>query len=135
MPCTPVFGPDGNITMIMCSRGPTRNKPCVICGNPSTKLCDYPVANDKTCDAPICDSCAESISTNVDYCPVHAARHKREKTGGVVRIESKQMATRKQVDFIKSLCQQTVYDADEYNFATMTKAEATEIISEMLKDV
>ena len=44
-------------------------------------------------------------------------------------------ATAKQIEFIKSLCAQTGYDPDEYNFATMTKEEASEIISELLKDV
>lgn len=43
-------------------------------------------------------------------------------------------ATPKQIDFIKSLCAQTGHDPDEYNFATMTKNEASEIISEMLKE-
>ena len=43
--------------------------------------------------------------------------------------------TPKQIEFIKSLCAQTGYDPDEYNFATMTKDEASEIISELLKEV
>lgn len=43
-------------------------------------------------------------------------------------------ATPKQIEFIKSLCAQTGYDPDEHNFATMTKDEASEIISEMLKE-
>ena len=44
------------------------------------------------------------------------------------------LATAKQIDYIKSLCAKTGYDPDEYNFATMTKDEASEIISEMLKE-
>ena len=44
-------------------------------------------------------------------------------------------ATPKQIEFIKSLCAQTGYDPDNYNFATMTKEEVSEIISEMLKEV
>ena len=44
-------------------------------------------------------------------------------------------ATSAQIDFIKSLCQQTGYDPDEYNFATMTQEDASEIIGEMLKEV
>jgi len=43
-------------------------------------------------------------------------------------------ATFAQIEFIKSLCAQTGYDSDEYNFATMTKSEASEIITEMLKE-
>ena len=43
-------------------------------------------------------------------------------------------ATAKQIEFIKSLCARTGYDPDNYNFATMTKNEASEIISEMKKE-
>lgn len=43
-------------------------------------------------------------------------------------------ATPAQPNFIKSLCQQTGYDPDDYNFATMTKEQASEIIGEMLKE-
>ena len=43
-------------------------------------------------------------------------------------------ASFKQIEFIKSLCQQLGYDPDDYNFATMTMGEASEIISEMLKE-
>ena len=44
-------------------------------------------------------------------------------------------ATPAQINYIKILCEKTGYDPDEYNFATMTKAEASEIIDEMLKEV
>lgn len=44
------------------------------------------------------------------------------------------LGTPKQIDYIKSLCEKTGYDPDEYNFATMTKKQAQEIISEMLKE-
>lgn len=43
-------------------------------------------------------------------------------------------ASFKQIEFIKSLCAKTGYDSDNYNFATMTKEEASEIINEMLKE-
>ena len=43
-------------------------------------------------------------------------------------------APAKQIEFIKYLCAKTGYDPDNYNFATMTKEEASEIISEMLKE-
>ena len=44
-------------------------------------------------------------------------------------------ATPKEIEFIKSLCAKTGYDPDNYNFATMTKDEVSEIISELLKEV
>ena len=43
-------------------------------------------------------------------------------------------ATFAQIEYIKSLCRKTGYDPDEYNFATLTKTEASEIITEMLKE-
>jgi protein-arginine kinase activator protein McsA len=119
--------------MIICRR-PSPQKYCQFCGKPATKLCDYPVANDKTCDVPMCNDCAKNIGIEKDYCPAHYSRYLSEKSGNVTRTESRQPATWKQIDFIKSLCRQTGYDPDNYNFAAMTKEEASEIISEMLKD-
>ena len=44
-------------------------------------------------------------------------------------------ATPAQINYIKILCEKTGYDSDEYNFATMTRQEASEIIDEMKKEV
>lgn len=40
----------------------------------STSLCDYPIGEGKTCDAPLCDSCRVRISDlhDIDLCPTHA---------------------------------------------------------------
>ena len=70
MPCKPFRSADGKIVGIVCSREP-RNRPCRFCGNPSSKLCDYPVSNGKTCDAPLCPACAVHIEPDTDYCPNH----------------------------------------------------------------
>lgn len=64
--------------MIICSRG-RRTPPCKFCQangsfKPSTKLCDFPVGEGKTCDAPICDRHATSVGPNQDYCPVHKGK-------------------------------------------------------------
>lgn len=45
-----------------------------------------------------------------------------------------EVATFKQINLIKNLCRQLDYDADDYNFAVMTKTQASEIITEMLKE-
>lgn len=61
----------GDVTFIACSRGA---KPCVSCGDRSTKLCDFPLRGTKagkTCDAAICARCAVAAGKNVDYCPPH----------------------------------------------------------------
>ena len=44
------------------------------------------------------------------------------------------LASPRQIAFIKDLCRKTGYDSDEYNFATMTKEQASEIITELLKE-
>lgn len=60
-------------------------RPCVHCGDMSTKLCDHRLAVDPrgpsqaTCDAPICDGCALSVpGKNRDYCKHHAKHHRAE---------------------------------------------------------
>lgn len=61
--------------MILCHSGPRPKKSerCVVCGNPRTKLCDYPVGKNKTCDAPLCDEHAYRPyqQEDIDYCPKH----------------------------------------------------------------
>lgn len=44
------------------------------------------------------------------------------------------LATAKQIEFIKSLCEQLGYDEDAYNFATMMKKEAADIIKDLLEE-
>jgi hypothetical protein len=95
MACTPLYQ-NGQRVGFICSRGRARTRPCVECGTPSTKLCDYPLEGKrkgKTCDRPLCDACAVTqpkvrhIGTNTDelttsppddtfdLCPAHA-RHR-----------------------------------------------------------
>ncbi len=69
MPCTLI---DKNT--IVCQRGRQSVAKCSHCHRPHTKLCDFEIAPGKTCDAPLCGSCATSGGTNVDYCREHALR-------------------------------------------------------------
>lgn len=41
----------------------------------STKLCDWPLIEGGTCDAPLCDEHAHSVGPDRDYCPTHYRRH------------------------------------------------------------
>ena len=73
----PLYDKDGN-----CIGHATRwieYKACSSCGNPrATQLCDYKLANGKTCDRPLCLRCAVmqkpvwGQKDRVDYCPAHA---------------------------------------------------------------
>jgi len=70
----------GGVTAIVCSRRPRRQR-CSNgyppksrqCARWSTKLCDYPIpgAGGKTCDKPLCSSCAVSVGADRDFCPNH----------------------------------------------------------------
>ena len=44
-------------------------------------------------------------------------------------------ATFKQIEYIKILCERTGNDPDDYNFAKMTKREASEIIDYLTGNV
>lgn len=47
-------------------------KPCAECGVMPSKLCDYPIGNERTCDRLLCEDCAVKIQGDIDYCPSHA---------------------------------------------------------------
>lgn len=80
MPCESYRDPEtGTTFLIRCSRAPQRL--CKFCRKLyATKLCDAPLANGKTCDAPICPSCATSGGEDIDYCPDH--RNQQSLFGG-----------------------------------------------------
>lgn len=77
MPCTRFKSADGKVFGFVCSRGGTRSSlPCVVCGRPSTKLCDGPkgsypgiITKEDTCSAPLCDAHAFHVEPGKDYCP------------------------------------------------------------------
>jgi hypothetical protein len=51
----------------------SKPRPCQFCGRASSKQCDFPMGDGKTCDAYMCGNCAHSVGTNRDYCPTHQA--------------------------------------------------------------
>lgn len=79
MTCHRIGGtlPDGRTwSGFACTRG-ERRQLCSSCkSRPATKLCDFPLSGKhagKTCDRPLCSSCAcQAGLPNVDYCPAHA---------------------------------------------------------------
>ena len=63
---------DGNVVFIRHS-GP-RLLPCRVCGEISTRLCDWKVGKSgATCDAPLCDEHTSQPARGKDLCPEHAA--------------------------------------------------------------
>ena len=72
MPCFTIYN-NGKPIGIACVRG-HRRKPCVYCGRPGARLCDYPVkrkSGDGTCDRALCERCT-SRNGEIDYCRPHA---------------------------------------------------------------
>ena len=71
MTCTRI--PIGGGVAIVCTRG-DRAKRCAGCGRPATKACDWKLhgpKTGKTCDAPVCDTCATHVGPDKDLCPAH----------------------------------------------------------------
>lgn len=88
MTCRALITRDGKLTGFLCSRG-ERRQLCSSCKrSTATKLCDFRLANGKTCDRPLCAACAVEqpqpprpypempletiVRDSVDYCPAHA---------------------------------------------------------------
>lgn len=75
MPCEPVIDEKtGNVIGIKCSRDKPARGVCIVCGKPSTRLCDYLLENGNTCDAPLCTEHANKRGW-ADFCPEHAEKY------------------------------------------------------------
>ncbi len=73
MPCVPVRWFNGHeANGFVCTRSRYRPKVCDLCGVLADALCDWPMGNGKTCDAPLCAKHRVRQGENVDYCPRHA---------------------------------------------------------------
>ena len=71
MPCEHVKFPGGHA--IVCTRGKRMPRKCYMnCGRWSSKLCDWPVGKGRTCDRPLCDTCAVAAGKDMDFCPSHS---------------------------------------------------------------
>ena len=57
---------------------------CRECSDLGDYLCDYPVGNEKTCDAPLCREHAFEVAEDTHYCPAHFAEwSKFVESGGI----------------------------------------------------
>jgi len=92
MPCEWLRGPNGEVIQIRTTRKPGRLMKCRFCNynyrEADGKLCDFPVAEGKTCDAVMCPSCAvtlgqqdtdighgmRKIGDTIDLCPDHRTK-------------------------------------------------------------
>lgn len=59
---------DTGQTMFLCGEFGAH---CADCAAVGDLLCDFPVAEGKTCDRPMCDDHAREIGPNLHYCEAH----------------------------------------------------------------
>lgn len=73
MPCHHVKLPGGVGAIVCMDRRPAKKQKCAACGELAhVVLCDFPVAEGKTCDVRVCRQCAAHQEPDTDYCPQHA---------------------------------------------------------------
>lgn len=60
---------------------------CRDCGALGVNLCDYPVGDGKTCDAPLCDEHAAEVAPEIHYCAGHLAEWTKFRDSGGVQRE------------------------------------------------
>jgi hypothetical protein len=88
-PCEWLRGPNGEVIHLNVARSRGRLMKCKFCrynyNENEGKLCDFPVAEGKTCDAAMCKDCAVTLGgqmtpvgvsdfkrpDSVDVCPIH----------------------------------------------------------------
>jgi len=53
---------------------------CKYCGHFADYLCDWPMGENKTCDTPLCEKHAFSLSFEDDlhFCPIHLAMYEEQ---------------------------------------------------------
>jgi hypothetical protein len=75
----------GETIMMVCGRKQDRAPKCWVahCRLLSTKACDWPMPGGKTCDRQICDTHADHVGPDRDFCPPHSIEDKKAqlKTG------------------------------------------------------
>jgi hypothetical protein len=64
--------------------GPGKQEPICACGYVAEILCDWPMGDGKTCDLPLCPSCAHEIGEDKHTCEIHW--HEFKQRTGVRRM-------------------------------------------------
>jgi hypothetical protein len=83
MPCYIERTSDGGKMFICGDLGPH----CRDCSAVGDYLCDYPVGEGKTCDAPMCETHASEVAPNTHYCAGHMALWAAYRESGAVERE------------------------------------------------
>lgn len=67
------------------------------CAAVSGFLCDFPVAEGRTCDLPLCDSHAYEVAPEIHYCPGHLTLWQAFRDSGGVKRELENVVPFKQL--------------------------------------
>ena len=74
MGCAIIRDKKNNSLTFVCGPGINKDTLCSVCGDFATALCDYPIAPNQTCDAPLCDRHRIKQGCewqDIDFCPTH----------------------------------------------------------------
>lgn len=71
----------------LCGVQTEKTKPCIVCGKPGARLCDWPLGKKKTCSAALCAEHTVKEGEDKDFCPKHANER--------AAVETKKMPTNK----------------------------------------
>lgn len=74
MTCRTLRLPNGTAAIVC---GPRERVRRCGCGRTATLLCDWKTGAGKTCDRPICESCAEKVGEDKHLCKEHQAAWRR----------------------------------------------------------
>lgn len=77
MICDKIVLPNGDVG-IVCRSG-RRRRTCFVCAGKESRLCDFPVANGRTCSRSLCARHAirakrPGVKSEIDFCPEHWER-------------------------------------------------------------
>ena len=75
MGCQKVPWGDGAVIFCGATLKPAPNCSAPNCTKPSTIECDWPAAEGKTCDKPVCGDHAEQVGPNKHWCRDHSIEH------------------------------------------------------------
>jgi hypothetical protein len=85
MACYSIFPEEGGWGVLCGDLGPHCSD--AHCADVSGNLCDFPVSDGKTCDAPLCHAHSFEVAPNMHYCPGHALMWREFKESGGVKRE------------------------------------------------
>lgn len=73
---TPYYDDKLGMVYVKWAEGTEPAPHCKNCLRSADVLCDYPVGNDKTCDALLCQNHSTALANDIHYCESHFKEYK-----------------------------------------------------------